>query len=78
MVLIAELVRQPLTDETLCGMFEARKRVFVDLLKWDVPRWPRRRIRRRGRRSSTRCARSCSRTRRSEAGFSSTRTATST
>lgn len=37
MVLIAEQVPQPLTDETLRGMFEARKRVFVDLLKWDVP-----------------------------------------
>jgi acyl-homoserine lactone synthase len=37
MVLIAERLPQPLTDTTLRGMFEARKRVFVDLLKWDVP-----------------------------------------
>jgi acyl-homoserine lactone synthase len=34
---ITERVPQPLADETLRGMFEARKRVFVDLLKWDVP-----------------------------------------
>lgn len=26
-----------LEDPVLCAMFEARKRVFVDLLKWDVP-----------------------------------------
>lgn len=25
------------SDPALCAMFEARKRVFVDLLKWDVP-----------------------------------------
>jgi acyl-homoserine lactone synthase len=37
MVQIAELLPHPLADETLRGMFEARKRVFVDLLKWDVP-----------------------------------------
>lgn len=37
MVLVAERVRQPLADEALRSMFEARKRVFVDLLKWDVP-----------------------------------------
>jgi acyl-homoserine lactone synthase len=37
MVLIAERTRQPLADEALRAMFEARKRVFVDLLKWDVP-----------------------------------------
>lgn len=37
MVLVAERVRQPLDDEVLRSMFEARKRVFVDLLKWDVP-----------------------------------------
>ena len=37
MVQITERVPQPLADETLRGMFEARKRVFVDLLKWDVP-----------------------------------------
>lgn len=37
MVLVAERVRQPLDDGVLRAMFEARKRVFVDLLKWDVP-----------------------------------------
>jgi acyl-homoserine lactone synthase len=37
MVLIAEHLPQPLADEALQSMFEARKRVFVDLLKWDVP-----------------------------------------
>lgn len=28
---------RPLEDSVLRGMFEARKRVFVDLLKWNVP-----------------------------------------
>ena len=37
MVLIAEHQPHPLADEALRAMFEARKRVFVDLLKWDVP-----------------------------------------
>jgi acyl-homoserine lactone synthase len=37
MVLIAERMPQPLADTALQAMFEARKRVFVDLLKWDVP-----------------------------------------
>jgi acyl-homoserine lactone synthase len=37
MVLVAERVGQPLLHEALRSMFEARKRVFVDLLKWDVP-----------------------------------------
>lgn len=37
MIQIAEHVPQPLADQTLRSMFEARKRVFVDLLKWDVP-----------------------------------------
>ena len=37
MVMVAERVRDPLEDEALRSMFEARKRVFVDLLKWDVP-----------------------------------------
>src|SRR5262245_9786251 len=37
MVMIAERVGQPLGDATLQAMFEARKRVFVDLLKWDIP-----------------------------------------
>jgi N-acyl-L-homoserine lactone synthetase len=29
--------RRPLESDVLRGMFEARKHVFVDLLKWDVP-----------------------------------------
>lgn len=37
MVLITECLPQPLADAGLRAMFEARKRVFVDLLKWDVP-----------------------------------------
>lgn len=37
MIQLAEHVSDPLADETLRSMFEARKRVFVDLLKWDVP-----------------------------------------
>jgi N-acyl-L-homoserine lactone synthetase len=37
MLQIAQTVPQPLTDATLRDMFEARKRVFVDLLGWDVP-----------------------------------------
>lgn len=37
MVLIAERVMQPLIDDALRSMFAARKRVFVDLLKWDLP-----------------------------------------
>jgi N-acyl-L-homoserine lactone synthetase len=37
MIIVAERVRRPLADEALRSMFEARKRVFVDLLKWDVP-----------------------------------------
>jgi N-acyl-L-homoserine lactone synthetase len=37
MILVTERVRRPLADATLRSMFEARKRVFVDLLKWDVP-----------------------------------------
>jgi N-acyl-L-homoserine lactone synthetase len=37
MVLVAERADRPLDDRTLRSMFEARKRVFVDLLKWDVP-----------------------------------------
>ncbi len=30
-------IRASLADPALRVMFEARKRVFVDLLKWDVP-----------------------------------------
>ena len=32
-----ERVTQPLETQGLQAMFEARKRVFVDLLKWDLP-----------------------------------------
>jgi acyl-homoserine lactone synthase len=37
MVLVAADARNPLEVPALQAMFEARKRVFVDLLKWDVP-----------------------------------------
>ena len=37
MVIIEEAARQPLENLVLRSMFEARKRVFVDLLRWDVP-----------------------------------------
>jgi acyl-homoserine lactone synthase len=37
MVTIADEVSDPLCLPALREMFEARKRVFVDLLKWDVP-----------------------------------------
>lgn len=37
MVLVFEGTDRPLEYATLRAMFEARKRVFVDLLKWDVP-----------------------------------------
>lgn len=37
MVLVVERPHRPLDNQTLRSMFEARKRVFVDLLKWDVP-----------------------------------------
>jgi acyl-homoserine lactone synthase len=37
MIQLAEHVPQPLADAVLRSMFEARKRVFVDLLKWEVP-----------------------------------------
>lgn len=37
MVYIAEATRQPHHVPALRAMFEARKRVFVDLLKWNVP-----------------------------------------
>jgi N-acyl-L-homoserine lactone synthetase len=37
MVLVYENAPRLLGDFTLRSMFEARKRVFVDLLKWDVP-----------------------------------------
>ena len=37
MVTITERSPRPLADAGLRSMFEARKRVFVDLLKWDVP-----------------------------------------
>ncbi|HEX8238262.1 MAG TPA: acyl-homoserine-lactone synthase [Allosphingosinicella sp.] len=37
MILVVERPSRPLGNPTLRSMFEARKRVFVDLLKWDVP-----------------------------------------
>jgi N-acyl-L-homoserine lactone synthetase len=37
MVLVLERLRHPLHDHVLKSMFEARKRVFVDLLRWEVP-----------------------------------------
>ena len=37
MVAVAEAIPVPLRLPALREMFEARKRVFVDLLKWDVP-----------------------------------------
>ena len=37
MVLVIDEERRPLDHNVLRSMFEARKRVFVDLLKWDVP-----------------------------------------
>lgn len=37
MLTVHDRPSDPLRDATLRAMFEARKRVFVDLLKWDVP-----------------------------------------
>lgn len=37
MVTVARSVAEPLQHPVLRTMFEARKHVFVDLLKWDVP-----------------------------------------
>lgn len=37
MAIIAKTRRHPLESQVLRSMFEARKQVFVDLLKWDVP-----------------------------------------
>lgn len=37
MVIIQSGTRGPNDNQVLRAMFEARKRVFVDLLKWDVP-----------------------------------------
>ena len=37
MVVIEEAAKAPLESAILRSMFEARKRVFVDLLKWDIP-----------------------------------------
>lgn len=37
MVTLADGIAEPLSCAPLRGMFEARKRVFVDLLGWDVP-----------------------------------------
>ena len=37
MILVTERARRPLADEMLRSRCEARKRLFVDLLKWDEP-----------------------------------------
>ena len=37
MAIVAEFIARPLDVPVLREMFEARKRVFVDLLRWDVP-----------------------------------------
>lgn len=37
MILAQGAVADPLENSALRGMFEARKQIFVDLLKWDVP-----------------------------------------
>jgi acyl-homoserine lactone synthase len=37
MIIVTSASHQPLESEALRSMFEARKQVFVDLLKWDVP-----------------------------------------
>src|SRR4051794_21109235 len=37
MVTVAQSIPVPLRLPALREMFEARKRVFIDLLKWDVP-----------------------------------------
>lgn len=37
MVTVLDRSRDPLLNPLLKEMFEARKRVFVDLLRWDVP-----------------------------------------
>lgn len=37
MIVVASAVHEPHQSALLKQMFEARKRVFVDLLKWDVP-----------------------------------------
>ena len=37
MIVVAQAVREPQQSVLIRQMFEARKRVFVDLLKWDIP-----------------------------------------
>jgi acyl-homoserine lactone synthase len=37
MIVVAQAVREPQQSGLIKQMFEARKRVFVDLLKWDIP-----------------------------------------
>ena len=37
MILVTSHSREPGSEQLLRAMFEARKKVFVDLLKWDVP-----------------------------------------
>lgn len=36
-IIVGDGCREPCSDRTLQAMFEDRKSVFVDLLKWDVP-----------------------------------------
>ena len=37
MLLIVDSANRALEHKALRSMFEARKRVFIDLLKWDIP-----------------------------------------
>jgi acyl-homoserine lactone synthase len=37
MLIVTQTADKPAESQALRAMFEARKRVFVDLLKWDVP-----------------------------------------
>lgn len=37
MIIVKETASRPIESQTLKGMFEARKQVFVDLLKWELP-----------------------------------------
>jgi len=37
MIIVKEAASRPVESPALEGMFEARKKVFVDLLKWDLP-----------------------------------------
>lgn len=37
MIILKETASRPIESQALEGMFEARKQVFVDLLKWNLP-----------------------------------------